>query len=209
MATLLDSCIDQHGEGAKILTHTAIALGGMCLLPNFGFDSSLQDVINDLLQGQDPSFSGVRDVKVFAKSSSYTDFNKDLINLHAVVEMFELGKQLYPEEIAEMEVYNQLDEYWNESDIYCSAKEFNTDEFSSWMNSMFAENSEAAEPVDIERKGKVIRLIDILAPKLFSSSERNISMYCTTEDNNENTSFAPYFFVGDKCLVIVAKRWIL
>jgi hypothetical protein len=78
MANLLDSCIEQHGEGARENINTAIALGEMCLLPNFGFDPSVQDVVSDLLQSQNPSYSGVRDIKIFAKASSLTKFDKDL-----------------------------------------------------------------------------------------------------------------------------------
>jgi len=71
------------------------------------------------------------------------------------------------------------------------------------------ESPEVEEPEDFDRKAKVVKLVEILNSKLFSSSNRNISMYCITEDNNENTSFAPYFFVGDSCVAIIAKRWIL
>jgi hypothetical protein len=204
MANLLDSCIKQHGEGARAYIDTAIALGEMCLLPNFGFDPSVQDVIDDLLKGQDPSYSGIRDVKIFAKASICVEFDKDVIELHNIVEMFNVGKQFYPEEIAEMEVYDQLGDYWSASEIYRSAKEFDVSAFGAWMYEIFLR-----DPEDLDRRAKVGKLIEIVNPKLFSKSKQNISMYCMTEDNNENTSFAPYFFVGDRCLVIIAKRWIL
>ncbi len=85
MSTLLDSCIEQHGESARTYIDIALKLGGMCLLPNVGFDSSLQGIIDDLLQSQDPERSGVRDVRVFAKSSSYAEFSKDTIELQALL----------------------------------------------------------------------------------------------------------------------------
>jgi hypothetical protein len=114
-----------------------------------------------------------------------------------------------------MEVYDQLGGYWSASEIYSGAKEFNISEFSSWMYNIFVyEPDELYELYGYEaeednRKLIVDRLIEIVSPRLFSGSKATISMYCTTEDNNENTSFAPYFFIGDTCVVIIAKEWIL
>jgi hypothetical protein len=209
MASFSESCINQHGEAARAYIDQAVALGEMCLLPNVGFEPELQDVISGLLEQQNPSESGVRDIKVFAKSSEFTAFDRSVIELNNVVKLFDFGKQLYPEEIARMEVYDQLDEYWNESKIYRRAKDIDTTEFRTWINGIFAEDPDEDEPQSPDRRDKVARLVEILSPRLFSDSKRHISMYCTTEDNNENTSFAPYFFIGDSCLVIVAKRWIL
>lgn len=209
---LLESCIEQHGESARAYVDTAVVLGGMCLLPNFGFDPSVHDVIRDVLQSQNPSWSGIRDIKVFAKASRCTEFDKNVIELSKLEEMFNLGKQLYSEEIAEMEVYDQFGDYWTTSDMYRGSKEFDINEFSSWMYEIFLyvpDELYDEEAEDDHKKSKVDRLIEIVSPRLFSSSKSTISMYCTTEDNNENTSFAPYFFIGDTCVVIIAKRWIL
>jgi hypothetical protein len=111
-----------------------------------------------------------------------------------------------------MEVYDQLGGYWSASEIYDGAKEFNIGEFSSWMYDIFLYVPDELyddEAGDDNRKLIVDRLIEIVSPRLFSGSKATISMYCTTEDNNENTSFAPYFFIGDTCVAIIAKEWIL
>jgi hypothetical protein len=209
MPSLFESCISQHGETARAHINQAIALGEMCLLPNVGFDPELQDIIDGLLQQQNPSESGIRDIKVFAKSPRFTAFDRNVIQLPDVVKFFDFGKQLYAQEIAKMEVYDQLDEYWNESKIYRRAKDINLSEFNTWMNAIFAEDPDEEEPLNPDRREKVSKLIGILSPHLFTDSKPHISMYCTTEDNNENTSFAPYFFIGDRGVVIIAKRWIL
>jgi hypothetical protein len=224
MASFSESCINQHGEAARANIDQAVALGEMCLLLNVGFEPELQEVISGLLEQQNPSESGVCDIKVFAKSPEFTAFDRNVIELNNVVKLFDFGKQLYPEDMAEMEVYDQLDEYWNESNIYRLAKDININQFRTWINEIFSENPDEwklsmhriipenpaeDEPQSPDRRDKVVRLVEILSLRLFSDSNRHISMYCTTEDNNENTSFAPYFFIGDSCLVIVAKRWIL
>ena len=38
---------------------------------------------------------------------------------------------------------------------------------------------------------------------------QRIVWYRMVDDNNENCGFAPYIFVGDRCLIVVAKQWDL
>jgi hypothetical protein len=191
----LRHCIDQFGKTGEAYFNEAVFLGEMCLFPNFCQEPSTYKVVRkfvDTINSQDKSWYGsIGDLKVFAKCSGYRSFDKGCIRTRDVVNLCEFGKYLYPE------VGNILGYYWDELDIYRRAECFSQDKFENLINSWFRDQP------DFEV------FFETIIKRLFLKSNYEITFYSLVNDLNENTAFAPYILIGDRCILTIVKRWVL
>jgi len=152
----------------------------------------------------------VRDIKIFSKPTSGV-LNNDLISTKHLVELFHWVKALYPEELA----YAEINEFWDELDLFRNTEMEDRARFRAYFSCLFLE-PESYDPEDpsealvSERAAIIEQLLDFCQPLLFGDEpDYEVSLYCLTDDNNENTAYAPYVFVGKRAILVVLRQWIL
>ena len=94
-----------------------------------------------------------------------------------------------------------LEQGWDELDIYRHAEEISQDGFASWMNNQLL----VGKPIESWQQEQLEVLLKAIAPLL----DQRIILDHMVDDNNHNCDFAPYIFIGDRCLIVVAKQWEL
>jgi hypothetical protein len=191
-------------------------LAGMELTEMQDLPSELADQIKKLLAREveygelvgAPPF--VRDLKLFRKPDQNL-LNNDVISTKHLVELFAWVKNLYPQELQ----YAEINEYWDELDLFRNSEMESEVEFNEYLSSLFLESEsydegDETEALLREREQILEDLLDFLQVPMFGEDPHHeISMYCLTDDSNENTPFAPYVFVGKFCLLVVLREWIL
>ena len=125
--------------------------------------------------------------------------------------MFTAVKNLWPEDTQYLELD---DHYWDALTIYRQSKELSRRKFPAFFRGLFMRDETYTErdPEQqfLTRRTRVLnRLIPYLADHLFNENTPLISMFSLSDDNNENTAFAPYVFYGQQLVVLVGKKWIL
>ncbi|MGV0106702.1 hypothetical protein NSTCB13_05534 [Nostoc sp. DSM 114160] len=191
----LSLCIRQFGEAARLHLDEAILLGEMCLLPNFCHEPNTYEVISAFVNSVNSRTlywgrSSMGEITVFAKPIN-NSYDKDRISTLYIANLLKFSRRLYPE----MEHYS-FGKFWDELDVYRHSEFLNQDAFEMWMSNFGHEPN-----LEIFLK----RII----PKMFGQPNQNISFYCLVNDENENTDFAPYIFIGNSCILTIARRWIL
>ncbi|MFN3926558.1 MAG: hypothetical protein ACK4QL_04365 [Pseudanabaenaceae cyanobacterium] len=152
----------------------------------------------------------IRDIKLFRKPPSAI-LNNDLISTKHLVELFYWVKDLYPEELQ----YAAIDEYWDELDLFRNSEMENQQEFRNYVKYLFLEpeyyDEDDAEGYDLAQRERILNdLLKFLEVPMFGfDPDYEVSLYCLTDDQNENTAFAPYVFVGHTGLLILLREWIL
>ncbi|MEH2173382.1 hypothetical protein [Nostoc sp.] len=63
----LKKLIQQHGETAKYYVNEAIEIGNTYIIPNFGFDVTMQNSLDVILGRRKTWNHGVVDIRVFTK----------------------------------------------------------------------------------------------------------------------------------------------
>ncbi len=125
--------------------------------------------------------------------------------------LFTAVKNLWPEDTQYLELD---DHYWDALTIYRQSKELSRRRFPAFFRGLFMRDETYTErdPEQqfLTRRTRVLnRLIPYLADHLFNEHTPLISMFSLSDDNNENTAFAPYVFYGQQLVVVVGKKWIL
>jgi hypothetical protein len=152
----------------------------------------------------------VCDLKFFRKPTTEV-LNNELISTKHLVELFHWVKSLYPEELA----YAEINEYWDELDLFRNTEMEDRSRFRAYFSCLFLEpesyDAEDPEEALLEEREQIIEhLLDFCQPLLFGDEpDYEVSLYCLTDDNNENTAYAPYVFVGKQMMMVALRRWIL
>ncbi len=152
----------------------------------------------------------VRDIKLFRKPPSEV-LNNNLISTKHLVELFHWAKQLYPEELR----YAEINEFWDELDLFRNTELEDIARFRAYFSCLFLEpeSYDAEDPTESllrEREEILTQFLDFVQPLLFGNDpDYEVSLYCLTDDNNENTAYAPYIFVGKQAMLVVLRQWIL
>ena len=125
--------------------------------------------------------------------------------------LFTAVKNLWPEDTQYLELD---DHYWDALTIYRQSKELSRRKFPAFFRGLFMRDEtyieQDPEQQFLKLRTRVLnRLIPYLADHLFNENTPLISMFSLSDDNNENTAFAPYVFYGQQVVVVVGKRWIL
>lgn len=125
--------------------------------------------------------------------------------------LFTAVKNLWPEDTQFLELD---DHYWDVLSIYRQSTELSRRRFPAYFRGLFMRAETYLERDSsqefLNRRTRVLnRLIPYLSDHLFSEHSPLVSMFNLSDDNNENTAFAPYVFYGQQVVVVVGKRWIL
>lgn len=203
MGTGHELFIQEYGEIAKPYLERAIPLGVICVVENFDISSILQEALTQIMSGRNQSRFGVVDIKIFAKPQ-YGGFEKDKISTRNISSLFNFTTKLYPDETDNF----KIDDYWDEIDIFRSAKELNADEFVEWIKEKLSISYSKEQWERKQAKNVHIFIKEIIA-KLFCAWVQKVSLYCIVDDSNENTGFAPYIIVGGTCLLVIGQKWDL
>ncbi|GAB1537542.1 hypothetical protein NUACC21_01870 [Scytonema sp. NUACC21] len=188
-------CTRQFGKAARLHLDEAILLGEMCLLPNFCHEPATYEVISAFVNSVNHQSlyrekGGMGGLTVFAKPINHS-YDKDKISTLRIANLLEFSGHLYPE----MRDYS-FGKYWDELDVYRRSEFLNQETFKTWIGGFWhAPNFQ--------------EFLKIIINKMFGSPNQNISFYCLVNDENENTDFAPYIFIGNSCILTIARRWIL
>jgi hypothetical protein len=150
----------------------------------------------------------VVDLLIFDKPSDNT-YAKFIVSEDGVKELFQFTKELYPTQLENA----SLNEYWTTWEIFRNSKELNDKEFAKYFKSLFLNKSfyKKDEAAFVNRAKCIEKIIEKIQVNLFrkDNNSATITLYITTDANNENTDFAPYIFVGATSIVVVLRRWIL
>ncbi|AOY83737.1 hypothetical protein BJP36_31280 [Moorena producens JHB] len=134
-------CIAQHGSVDQNYIDKAFLLKNeICLLPNYGFEHSIFETIEKLLELEErfgreaygPPF--VVNIKLFAKPATFTPTSKD-IDEKVVESLYELREQ-YLDHERDIPNYDDEDIYKLE-EIFKQMKYLSQFDFIEWLNDKF------------------------------------------------------------------------
>lgn len=190
----LEKLIQQHGEAAKAYENEAVQIGYTYIIPNFGFDAVMQNTLDLLLAPRKDWNHGVVDIRVFTKPHDYIPFdsNEETTEIE-IIDFCSLIRNIYPHEYP----YYELPEWWTEEDMQAAAEVLNPLDFAIWIQDTFRPDESEEEILDMWLKS--------VQPYL----GEEVLFYKMEDDNNSNCGFAPYLFVGDRCLILVVRCWQL
>ncbi|MCS6782776.1 MAG: hypothetical protein RMI89_10890 [Gloeomargarita sp. SKYBB_i_bin120] len=171
--------------------------------------SGLYEQLSQLLQQEcrlgeaasGPPF--VRDIKLFQKPG-YRGLDWDFIKVRHLRDLFTWVKSIYPEVLA----YIQLDDYWDELDIFRNAQTQSPDEFWAFLRGLFLAEAYSNSRHVSDQDALLNELRRVLQTDL-GDAAYPISIYCLTDAENENTAFAPYVSVGHRCMIVTLRQWVL
>ncbi|MEH1940809.1 MAG: hypothetical protein V7L01_11395 [Nostoc sp.] len=190
----LKKLIQQHGEAAKSYANEAIQIGDTYIIPNFGFDAAMQNYLDLLLGGRKTWNHGVVDIRVFTKPEDFRLFDCDEETTEIeIIDLLTLCRNLYPNDYH----YSQLPEWWTEEDMQNAAEVLDPLDFAIWMQDTFCPDESEEEALNIWLKS------------VQSWLGEGIIFYKMENDDDSNCGFAPYLFMGDRCLILVARCWQL
>lgn len=188
----LEKLIQQHGEAAKLYENEAVQIGDIYIIPNFGFEPTIQNALESLVEHRRVWRHGVVDIRVFAKPKDFQLFESDEENTEIeIIDLVQLCLNLYPRE------YPGLGEWWNQEDMLEEAEVMEPLDFAIWMEDTFRPHELEEEAFD--------RWLKSIKPWL----GEEIIFYKMEDDSDSNCGFAPYLFVGDRCLLLVVRLWEL
>ena len=133
-------CIAQHGSVTQNYIDKAFLLNNeICLLPNYGFDQSILETIEKLLELEErfgreaygPPF--VVKIKLFAKPATFTPTSKD-IDEKVLDSLYELREQYLHHE---RDIHNYDDDVYKLDKIFKQMKELSQVNFIEWFNDKF------------------------------------------------------------------------
>ncbi|KAF3889438.1 MULTISPECIES: hypothetical protein [Nostocales] len=190
----LEKLIQQHGEAAKAYENEAVQIGYTYIIPNFGFDAVMQNTLDLLLAPRKDWNHGVVDIRVFTKPHDYIPFdsNEETTEIE-IIDFCSLIRNIYPHEYP----YYELPEWWTEEDMQAAAEVLDPLDFAIWIQDTFRPDESEEEILDMWLKS--------VQPYL----GEEVLFYKMEDDNNSNCGFAPYLFVGDRCLILVVRCWQL
>ncbi|MCS7226985.1 MAG: hypothetical protein NZ821_08345 [Gloeomargarita sp. SKYB31] len=145
----------------------------------------------------------VRDIKLFQKPGSRS-LDKDFIKVRHLRDLFTWVKSIYPEELE----YIQLDDYWDELDIFRNAQTQLPAEFWVFLRGLFLAEAYSNNRHVSDQDALLNELRRVLQTDL-GDAAYPISTYCLTDAENENTAFAPYISVGHRWVVVTLRQWVL
>lgn len=190
----LEKLIQQHGEAARLYENEAIQIGFIYIIPNFGFESTLQTTLESLVDHRRSWRHGVVDIRVFAKPKDCKLFDSDEETTEIeIIDLMQLCRSLYPRQY----FYRGLPEWWTQEDMLEKAEVMEPIDFAVWMENTFCPDELEEEAFDT--------WLNSIKPWL----GEEIMFYKMEDDDDSNCGFAPYLFVGDRCLILVARRWQL
>ncbi|NEO40452.1 MAG: hypothetical protein F6J90_30575 [Moorea sp. SIOASIH] len=135
-------CIAQHGSVDKNYIDKAFLLTNeICLLPNYGFDQSIFETIEKLLQLEErfgrkaygPPF--VVNIKLLAKPATFTPTSKD-IDEKVLDSLYDLKEQYLHHE---RDIDNYDDDVYKLEEIFKQMKYLSQVDFIEWFNDKFLE----------------------------------------------------------------------
>ncbi|MEH2318756.1 hypothetical protein [Nostoc sp.] len=154
----------------------------------------MQNCLDVLLGSRKTWNHGVVDIRVFTKPEDFTLFDGDEETTEIeIIDLLTLCRNLYPDDYD----YSYLSEWWTEEDMQGAAEVLEPLDFAIWMQDTFRPDQSEEESLTIWRKS--------VQPCL----GEKIIFYKMEDDDNSNWGFAPYLFIGDRCLIVVARCWQL
>ena len=188
--THLEKLVQQHGETAKAYEDDALVIGSCYLIPNFGFPDSMQESLDSLLAPRKDWTEGIVDIRVFRKPSGYVLFDTDEETTEfELTDLLSFVCSFYPREYP----HRDFPEWWTQDHMLNLAETFDSIDFSVWMQNSVGDEED----------------VDIFLQSLEAFLGEEIIFYKMEDDGNENCGFAPYIFIGDECLILMARRWEL
>lgn len=190
----LEKLIQHHGEAARLYENEAIQIGDIYIIPNFGFALTIQTSLESLVDHRRSWNQGVVDIRVFVKPKDCKLFGSDEETTEIeYIDLMQLCRGLYPCQY----FYPGLPEWWTQEDMLAASEVMDSLDFAIWMEDKFC-------PQELE-EGAFDTWLKLMKPWL----GEEIMFYKMEDDDDSNCGFAPYLFVGDRCLVLVARRWQL
>jgi hypothetical protein len=189
-------------------------LGSLTLSLSSSINATLQKqvakmLLNEKQKGEEAyGPAHVVDILVLDKPTDNA-YGKFLVSENGVKELFQFTKELYSTQLDNA----SLNEYWTTWEIFRNTSELNFREFTKCFKSLFLDTSfyKKEKTLVTNRTACIDKIMDKAHINLFGKNNPNatITLYITTNANNENTDFAPYIFVGATNIIVVLRHWIL
>lgn len=184
-----------HGESARPYVDQVLRLGYLFIFPEPDISEETKTVLQDLIRSRYGASNYVADVKFFRKHRN-SAFQKDFVRRAEIESLFEFSKSFYPIEMQRL----NLGECWDELDIYRQAETFRQKDLKSWLEANLL--GDPKNRIQQQKLGVFLRdMLPHLGEKIFK--------YCTVDSGNENCDFAPYFFIGNTRIIMIARKWEL
>jgi hypothetical protein len=215
-------------RSVQALFPQALHLGNSCLLPNFGMAPPVLEAIATMLQAEfvagqrayGPGF--VRALQILAGQVP-PKFSRRWIRTNDFHTLMDFARLLYGDTYPRLADSLQFRDYWEPLDVFRTSRDIAQADFADWLRSLFLTSEHYGDRIDEEayvptetgnfqlqqRESTLLQLEAELRPKLFLSARTVASAYCLTNAQNENTPYAPYILIGDRCVIVILREWIL
>jgi hypothetical protein len=192
----IQSFLRQHGESARPFIEKASLLGYIYVFPEPDFGEAAQIALKELMSKRYSWANYVVDFQVFRKPPSRV-FHKEMIRRDEVAALFEFGKSAYPESSMAWATLGETS--WDEIEIYRQAQTITPDDFRNWL----IENL-LVDPQDVSQ----LSSLGVVWDAISSALGKEVYKY-RMADNSGDCDFSPYFFIGERTIVMIARQWEL
>lgn len=194
-----DLALSAFGEEVKPYLGRAGRVLSVSLVRDFQIPARLLQAAHELVEAAESPGQGgqLAGIEYYARSGPSL-LEVDSTALYR--SLFDFGKRLYPEE-TEFEQHGG-GEFESAEDMRRYRKLFTPEEFSAWAEGYILWKGEGPA------RARLQPWLTCLLPELFASSSQIVAFGLTDEDN-ENTEFGVYLVFGDRCAVVIRRRWFL
>ncbi len=188
--------IREHGESARPFIEKASLLGYIYIFPEPNFDAAAQDALKKLMGNRYSWANCVVDFQVFRKPPSRV-FRKEVIRRDEITALFEFSKSAYPESSMAWATLGETS--WDEIEIYRQAQTITPDDFKNWLiENLLTDSQDLSQLTDL----------DTVWGAISAALGKEVYKY-RMADNSGDCDFSPYFFIGERIIVMIARRWEL
>jgi hypothetical protein len=188
--------IRTHGESARPFINRASLLGYIYIFPEPDFDDAAQNALKDLMNKRYSWANYIVDFQIFRKPPSRV-FYRETVRRDEVTALFEFSKSAYPESSMAWATLGETS--WDELEIYRQARTITPDDFKNWL----IENL-LVDPHDSLQQSN----LDTVWKAISSALGKEVYKY-RMADNSGDCDFSPYFFIGERIMIMIARQWEL
>ena len=186
----------EHGESSRPFVEKASLLGYIYIFPEPNFGEAAQTALKELMKQRYSWANYVVDFQVFRKPPLRV-FRKETIRRDEVAALFEFSKSAYPESSMAWATLGETS--WDEIEIYRQAQTIAPDDFRDWLIENLLTDSK--DSLQLSR-------LNIVWGAISSALGKEVHRY-RMADSSGDCDFSPYFFIGERIIVMVARQWEL
>jgi hypothetical protein len=188
--------IRAHGESSRPFIDRASLLGYVYIFPEPDFDATAQNALKGLMSKRYSWANYIVDFQVFRKPSSRV-FHRETVRRDEVTALFEFSKSAYPESSMAWATLGETS--WDELEIYRQARTITPDDFKNWLiENLLVDPQDSSQQISLDTVWRAIA----------SALGKEVYKY-RMADNSGDCDFSPYFFIGERIIVMIARQWEL